>query len=57
MLIQRSVFNSFATINESMSKPIVTVNIFRKKQVEECRFDVKVIEEIINLLSENWINE
>lgn len=57
VLIQRSIFNHFISLRELSKESILTTNIFRKKQAEKNKYDIKKIECVIKLLKKNWINE
>lgn len=57
ILLQRSVFNYFYAVKETAKESLFTTNIFRKKQIEKEKIDIKKIESILDFLSINWIHE
>lgn len=57
VIIQRSIFNQFIAMREASKESLLTANIFRKKQIQKEKYDIKKIEKVINIIKKNWINE
>lgn len=57
VIMQRSVFNYFFSLKEKEKESVLPVNIFRRKQIEKEKIDIKKIAKILDFLSRNWINE
>lgn len=57
VILQRSVFNYFFSVKESAKESFFTKNIFKKKQIEKEKIDIKKIESVLDFLSINWIHE
>ncbi len=57
IIIQRSIFNHFAALKEASKDTFFTANIFRKKQKESDKINVKKVETIIETLTKNWLND
>lgn len=57
VIIQRSIFNYFFSVKETAKESVLTTNIFKKKQIEKEKIDIKKIESILDFLSIKWIHE
>lgn len=57
ILIERSVFNHFVILKDNLKNNKLTVNIFRKKAVDENKYDENKLNNIIKTLESSWIDE
>ena len=57
VILQRSIFNNLLLLNENVKKSSLPVNIFKKKTLDEEKYNIKKIEKIIVELKKYWINE
>ncbi len=56
IILQRSIFNYFVALRENTKESFFTQNIFKKRNADENKYDIKKISEIIILLKEDWID-
>ncbi|MBE7705333.1 MAG: hypothetical protein E7Z90_05935 [Cyanobacteria bacterium SIG29] len=56
ILVQRSIFSHFTILRENQKEFALTVNIFRKKTATENQYDVKKIDNILDILKKCWID-
>ena len=56
VLIQRSIFNHFITLRELCKESLLATNIFRKKNLNEQKYDIKKIDNLIKLMKKSWID-
>lgn len=57
VLIQRSIFNYFVGLRENVKDSFFTTNIFKKRNSQESKYDIKKLDFIIDLMKKNWIDE
>ena len=55
VILQRSIFSYYVGIQETIKEMNKTANIFKKKNSNESKFDIKKIENLISILKINWI--
>ena len=55
VLVQRSIFSHFTILRENQKEFALTVNIFKKKTATENQYDVKKIDNILDILKKCWI--
>lgn len=56
VLIQRSIFNHFISLRELCKESLLATNIFRKKNLNEQKHDIKKIDNLIKLMKKSWID-
>ena len=56
VLIQRSIFNHFISLRELCKESLLATNIFRKKNLNEQKYDIKKIDNLIKLMKKSWID-
>lgn len=56
VVIQRSIFNYFIGLKENAKESFLTANIFKKKNANEKKYDLKKLDNIISLMKKNWID-
>ncbi len=56
VLVQRSIFSYFISIKENQKDSFFSSNIFKKKNTNETKYDIKKINSIIDKLKRSWIN-
>lgn len=56
VLIQRSIFNNFISLRELCKESLLATNIFRKKNLNEQKHDIKKIDNLIKLMKKSWID-
>ncbi len=56
VLIQRSIFSYFITIKENQKESFLPSNIFKKRNTDEQKYDIKKLNKIIDKLQRSWIN-
>ena len=56
IILQRSIFNYFVALHENTKESFFTKNIFRKRNAEANKYDVKKIEKIIATLKGAWVD-
>ena len=56
ILLERSVFNHFVILKDNLKNNKLTVNIFRKKSVDENKYDENKLNNIIKTLESSWID-
>lgn len=57
VIIQRSIFNHFILLKENSKTNIFSSNLFKKKNSNDKKYDVKKIDRLIDIMSKSWINE
>ncbi len=56
ILLQRSIFNYFVSLKESLKESLLTTNIFKRKNSNECKYDIKKIDNLIKIMKNSWID-
>lgn len=56
VLVQRSIFSYFISIKENQKDSFFSSNIFKKKNTNEPKYDIKKINSIIDKLKRSWID-
>lgn len=56
IIIQRSLFSYFIQLRESIKDKKMTLNIFKNKNSDETKYDIKKIQTIIDIMRINWID-
>lgn len=56
VLVQRSIFSYFISIKENQKDSFFSSNIFKKRNTNEPKYDIKKINSIIDKLKRSWIN-
>ncbi len=56
VILQRSIFNHFVTLKENSKESLLTTNIFKKKSAESHKYDIKKINNLIDIMKRNWID-
>ena len=57
VIIQRSLFNNLLLLKENVKQSSLPINIFRKKMVNDEKYNVAKIEDIVFELKKSWLNE
>ena len=57
IIVQRSLFNNMLLLKENVKASSLPVNIFKKKMVNDEKYDIKRIDKIILQLQKCWLNE
>lgn len=57
VLVQRSIFSYFISIKENQKDSFFSSNIFKKRNTNEPKYDIKKINSIIDKLKRSWIDE
>ena len=55
IIVQRSVFNYFVALKENTKNSFFTTNIFRKRNSNENKYDIKQLNNIIDILKRGWL--
>ena len=54
IIVQRSIFNYFSILKENVKDTFFTKNIFKKKNANENKYDIKKLNKIIGILKRGW---
>lgn len=57
VIIQRSLFNNLLLLKENVKQSSLPINIFRKKMVNDEKYNIAKIEDIVFELKKSWLNE
>ena len=57
IIVQRSLFNNMLLLRENVKASSLPINIFKKKMVNEEKYDIKRIENIVLQIQKCWLNE